>query len=353
MTSLFMPFRGERGAPVFDRTRPSSSIRRYFVQLEMLFARCSIADDLEKKTHITPYLDCDLADNWEALCEFSDATKTYADFKSRLFDLYNQNVPRYSIFDLERLALDQFRSGLQTLQTLSEYHLRFNAISTHLLGHDLLSPREQSQMYLRAFDASLHTAINFRLQIQYPDHHPSHPYSIDMIFEAARWILRAPTIQSTIPTVLTPAIAISTTPLTPVPPSSNVDFVKTEHLNAILSTVSQIVAAAVSSSDVIQTTSKSPSCTVPVSTKTIHAAASKSTIATSIAHTPAASTTIAAISLTTMPTVPTTSPYTVHGQGQGVRARGDHLWPDRVDPGSAWPDAISSTLTMLSSSYAN
>jgi len=112
----------------------------------MLFTCCSIANDLEKKTHVTPYLECDLADDWEALPEFSDATKTYTDFKSRLFDLYNQNVPRYSIFDLEQLVLNRFQSGLQTLQALSEYHLRFNAISTHLLGHGLLSPREQSQM---------------------------------------------------------------------------------------------------------------------------------------------------------------------------------------------------------------
>ena len=78
------------------------------MQLETLFARYGITDDLEKKAHATSFLECNIAEYWEALCEFSDATKAYADFKSRLFNLYNQNIPRYSIFDLEQLVSDQF-----------------------------------------------------------------------------------------------------------------------------------------------------------------------------------------------------------------------------------------------------
>src|SRR6266498_2447931 len=58
-------------------------------------------------------------------------------------------------------------------------------------------------MYLQAFDTSLHSHIDFRLQIQYPDHLPSLPHPIDMIFEAARWILRDPSSFSTPPTLLT------------------------------------------------------------------------------------------------------------------------------------------------------
>ena len=61
-----MPFRGEETAPIFDRKQPNS-LPRYFTQLETLFTRYGIVDDLEKKTYTTSYLDCNLADQWEAL----------------------------------------------------------------------------------------------------------------------------------------------------------------------------------------------------------------------------------------------------------------------------------------------
>jgi hypothetical protein len=43
-----MPIRGERRAPLFDQKEPSE-LGRYFKQLEMLFTRCTINDDKEKK----------------------------------------------------------------------------------------------------------------------------------------------------------------------------------------------------------------------------------------------------------------------------------------------------------------
>ena len=75
----------------------------------------SAAISLEKKTHTTSFLECDLAEDWEALPEFSDEKKTYLDFKSRLFDLYNLNIPRYNICDLKRLVSGHFGSALDLL----------------------------------------------------------------------------------------------------------------------------------------------------------------------------------------------------------------------------------------------
>jgi hypothetical protein len=93
----------------------SYSLCRYFTRLEKLFAHHEIGDDLEKKTHTTSFLECDLAEDWEALPEFSDEKKTYLDFKSRLFDLYNLNIPRYNICDLKRLVSGHFGSSLDLL----------------------------------------------------------------------------------------------------------------------------------------------------------------------------------------------------------------------------------------------
>jgi hypothetical protein len=175
----------------------------------------SISDYLEKKTYATSYLECDLADQWEALQEFSDASKTYLDLKSRLFYLYNLDIPRYTHFDLKQLVSDRFRSGFPTLQALTEYHLRFNEISSHLLEFGLLSPCEQSLPYLQAFDTFLRPRIDLRLQIKYPDHHPSRPYSIDRLFDAARWILRDPSAFPT-PPILSPVVSSTTqTPTIP------------------------------------------------------------------------------------------------------------------------------------------
>jgi len=91
MTLPFMPFHGERVAPIFDHDQPNM-LRKYFVQLNRLFACCVIASDLEKKDYVTLFLKADIADCWKALPEFSDPAKTYAQFSHRLLGLYNQTI---------------------------------------------------------------------------------------------------------------------------------------------------------------------------------------------------------------------------------------------------------------------
>jgi hypothetical protein len=61
------------------------------------------------------------------------------DFKHQLFEI---NTLRYTLIDLERLVSKQLRFGFRFLQDLTEYHLCFNAISSHLL--DLAFSRDVS-----------------------------------------------------------------------------------------------------------------------------------------------------------------------------------------------------------------
>jgi len=189
-----MPVRGERSAPTFDHDQPST-LRQYLAQLDRLFVRCAITSSLEKKDFATSFLKNDIADCWEALPEFIDPAKTYAQFTYRLLDLYNQITNRYTIHDLARLVSDHVQTGIRSLQDLGAFHLRYNTISAYLIGQDFLSSREQSQQYLRVFDAAQQSQIDLRLQIEYPQHSPTRLHSIDTIFEAARWILRVPTAQ--------------------------------------------------------------------------------------------------------------------------------------------------------------
>jgi hypothetical protein len=268
MASHFMPFHGERGAPTFDHTNPNT-IRQYFAQLEGHFARCKITSELEKKDYATQFVKVDIADTWEALGEYSNTMKTYAEFKNRLFEIYNQTLMRYTISDLDQLVSDYIRLDLRTRQALSDFYLRFNTISTFLLDLGLLSMREQSAMYLRGFSESLRTRIGFRLQIQYPHHCPSLPYSIDAIFEAAQWILCDPTIQSSISPsakdfpvnaieMRTPADKnenIATPMRSPVTPTSGADYIKTEQLNAMLTDVLKTIIDAICDNDSLQSSS--------------------------------------------------------------------------------------------------
>ena len=69
--------------------------------------------------YTTSFLNCDLADDWEALKEFPDETRTYFDFKTHLFYIYNLNIPWYILINLKQPVLDQFHSSFPSLQDLS------------------------------------------------------------------------------------------------------------------------------------------------------------------------------------------------------------------------------------------
>ena len=199
MAPHYMPIYGEEGAPIFDQ-KHHSSLRQYFRQLETLFVRCSVTSDPEKKLYATQFPDADVAETWEALPEYSDATKTYFDLKKQLFRIYHQEGFRFTIRDLEQLVSDAMLCGIRTLQDLTEFHLRFNSVSSHLLDFSLLSERERSAFYLQAFATTFRAKIELRLQIQFPDYSPLFPQPIGSIFEAAQWVLKEPTAPQVSPT---------------------------------------------------------------------------------------------------------------------------------------------------------
>ena len=76
--------RGNRAAPT-DPAQ-SRSLRRYFEDLELLFARCKIESDIEKKRYTRSYAPIEAADMWEMLPMFT--TGTYQEFKDAIFALY-------------------------------------------------------------------------------------------------------------------------------------------------------------------------------------------------------------------------------------------------------------------------
>jgi hypothetical protein len=233
-----MPIRGERSAPLFDQKEPSE-LGRYFKQLELLFTRCTIIDDKEKKEYATSYVRSNVADSWEALPEFTNEQKTYQDFKERLYELYNQSSLRYLLADLDRLVGERQRVGMRSLQDISEFHLQYITISTYLLTNSLVSTRELSQSYLRVFDEAFQTRILMRLNILLPHHNPALPHSIDDLYNAAKWVL-----QGVPGTVAAPSYANTSSTIANVVTQPESGFIKTEQLGSFLNDFTKTIVDA-------------------------------------------------------------------------------------------------------------
>jgi len=241
MAAHVMPIRGERGAPIFDQKRPNE-LGRYFDQLETLFNRCNIVGDIEKKKFAVSFVEYEVADAWEALDEYSSLIISYDDFKSRLMEIYNQVSLRYILADLDRLVGERQRIGIKNLQDLADFHLRFHAIASYLLTNQLISAREQSQVYIRMFDKTLSTRIMTRLQIKLPEHHPAMPYKINDICEAAKWVL-----QGIPPSFHGAEVLPTSTVATTIGHESG--YVKTEQLNTLFSEFAKTIVSAMNTTN--------------------------------------------------------------------------------------------------------
>ena len=189
-----MPARGERAAPSFDNTKPRELIR-FFEELEYLFTRADLKDETEKKKHVLQYVDFDIEQIWKTFPEFSDATKTYANFKAAILIHYPDASGDYvySLRDMDLLIGERQRLGISNTVDLADYHLKFLAITSWLIQKQQLGTLEQQRGYLRGFQPRLLAAINNRLQMKNPDHHPNVPHTVQDVYEAARFILQSAT----------------------------------------------------------------------------------------------------------------------------------------------------------------
>ena len=187
-----MPARGEHAAPTFDRTKPRELIR-FFEELEYLFTRAALQQDAEKKKHVLRYVDFEVEQIWKTFPEYSDPNKTYQDFKDAILVHYPDASGDYvySLRDMDLLIGERQRIGISNTVDLADYHLKFLSITTWLIKKQQLGTLEQQRAYLRAFQPRLLGAINNRLQMKHPDHHPNIPHSIKDVYEAARFILQS------------------------------------------------------------------------------------------------------------------------------------------------------------------
>jgi hypothetical protein len=188
---FYMPMRREETAPTFDKSK-THEFPRYFGDLEHLFERANITNEVEMKKCVLRYVDIETEQLWKVLPEFCDTHATYAVFKEAILsdypDVYGDSI--HSIHDLEALICNCQQLGIASPKELSDFHLQFLAISSWLIDKQQLTDLEQERAYARAFQPRLLRAINNRLQLKNPSHHPTIPYRIKEVFDAAHFILQ-------------------------------------------------------------------------------------------------------------------------------------------------------------------
>ncbi len=159
--------------------------------------------------------------------------RTYDDFRDCLKKLYNQTALQYILSDLDRLIGECQQLGMRSLGDLSDFHFRFNIVSSFLVTNHLLSSHEQLQAYLHVFNNALQNCIIMHLQIILPNHHPSLPYDITKVYDATKWVLQGTSRTMGLPLTAPPPLsvpALSTLKMTP-----DQGYIKTEQLGAFLS----------------------------------------------------------------------------------------------------------------------
>ena len=227
-TTPTMPARGHSTAPKFDPTQPRE-LRRYFAELEMLFAACSIIDDELKKKNACRYVDIDTSELWESLPEYA-AGISFEDFRKAVHKLYpgSEDDRKWSISDMDKLVGEQLCVGIFDASDLGVYFRSFYNITKFLLSKNRISEAEQSRAFVRGFQPGLWVRIARRLELKFPDHYPDDAYPLDDIHDAAKFVL-AGTTSANRPQQSASSSTSNPAPLT----SSSAPQIKTEDLNTI------------------------------------------------------------------------------------------------------------------------
>lgn len=221
-----LPGRNERSAPKFDETQPDE-LDPYFDDIKDLLDRHNIADDADCKQAAVKYLKTRTSKLWKTTAAWTDAAKTYDDFKEEVFGLYPGATGdrTYTIQDLDLVIGHYARTGILSSADLGEYYRRFILVSRYLISKNRLASQEQSRSFFRGLQSQLAIQTRQRLQQKFVDHYPDDPYELTDIYEAVSYVLTgSATTALLLPTQQVPTPAAAPTS----PPSADQGSVKTE-----------------------------------------------------------------------------------------------------------------------------
>jgi hypothetical protein len=213
-----MPFQDlpswrKESAPIFDGSDPCE-IECYFDDLEFLFLKHHISDDLEKKCTAVRYPGLAPEQLWKTMPAFSDHTHAYEDFKAEVIVLYPEATTEheYTCAWFEQLVSDCACTPICSETELGEFYCAFLLTLCILISKGQLGVPEQARGFLASFEPHLGTAVQSQLEHTFPDHFPEDPYSVSAIYDAAlyslAWQHAAPFAQALcpVPALVPPSI---------------------------------------------------------------------------------------------------------------------------------------------------
>jgi hypothetical protein len=143
-----MPTCIETSAPSFDPKQPRE-LSCYFNELDLLFTKCGITDNEEKKRYSVRYLNFELHDIWSQIAEFAPGG-VYVDFVKGIYRLYlgAEQEHKYLITDMDKLVGEWLRLGINTITELGKYHWSFLTITNFLITKNHLDKIQQSRTFI-------------------------------------------------------------------------------------------------------------------------------------------------------------------------------------------------------------
>ncbi|RPD67776.1 hypothetical protein L226DRAFT_432698, partial [Lentinus tigrinus ALCF2SS1-7] len=247
-----MPPRGSAGAPSFDPNSDVRSIIGFFEDLEYCFEQAGVDSPRERKDHAVRYAPDTEKNIWRSYLEFTDANKTWEDFKNAVLAEYigDGGKTLFTLRDLDMLVKMTVKNGVHSIKEFNEYSRKFRDIATFLVSGGYLREDDRDYCFVQGLQDDLRAQVLERLKITHPQVlAPRQQYSITQVTEAAQHILEA-----TVPSSFNhhrlafPAASASpsTSATTPSPIKSELAEV-TEALRAMASTFAQFQRAQLAS----------------------------------------------------------------------------------------------------------
>ena len=189
-----MPLRGERICPQFLPDQPTS-VLRFFADLEALFSRANITDPQSMKKHATYYSPSQEEYLWRELASFTDAQKTYVEFRDEVTALYGYKALQHewTRHDLNTLLaqykVEYFETGFESLERYQSFYRSFSGMVSYLVSRTrVLSAGEAARVLIQAFRGETAELMKMRL-VADASYDPDSPV-LDNIHKAALYALR-------------------------------------------------------------------------------------------------------------------------------------------------------------------
>ncbi|KAJ8456672.1 hypothetical protein ONZ45_g18628 [Pleurotus djamor] len=182
---MSFPLPGSRTAPSFDGT--PEDLERYLDRIEYLTP--SGSRDADKIDACLSYLSTSDYHLFKT-CVLTEECD-WDSFKTAVYQLYpgSLNGIRYTRNDLIEITKRRASTPMQGPLDFGEYQREFMVVANALTSRGLVSEIDIGAIFLSGCDPALREQIRHRLLITLRDHHPSSPYSLSQLRDAAEFIL--------------------------------------------------------------------------------------------------------------------------------------------------------------------